>query len=76
MLCLPTPDHYFSNISPSYQHIHDKAGGERMGDRRKDVEEGMLHQQQSQIIANQILFTAQLLDKLQLMPFATGQGTV
>ena len=28
-----------------------------------------------QIIANQILFTAQLLDKLQLMPFAMGQGT-
>lgn len=45
------------------------------GRRRKDVEDGMRYQQQSEIIANQILFTAQLLDKLQLMPFAMGQGT-
>lgn len=36
---------------------------------------GRWYQQQSQIIANQILFTAQPLDKLQLMPFAMGQGT-
>lgn len=52
-----------------------QGAGERMeGGGRKDVEDGMRYQQQSEIIANQILFTAQLLDKLQLMPFAMGQG--
>lgn len=52
-----------------------QGNGERMeGGWRKDVEDGMRYQQQSEIIANQILFTAQLLDKLQLMPFAMGQG--
>ena len=50
-------------------------GDERVAEGRKDVQDGMLYQQQSQIIANQILFTAQLPDKLQLMPFDMGQGT-
>lgn len=75
MLYSLTPDHYISNISPLDQHISGKEDGGGGEIEEKMWRMGCYINSKIQIIANQILFTAQLLDKLRLMPFAMGQGT-
>lgn len=73
-----TPDHFISNISPLYQHIPDKTmrGAVGRAEDREDVEAGMLYEQQKpNYCQSDFSFTAQLLDKLQLVPFTMRQGT-